>query len=268
MHEQHRDRVRERYLTDGFDSFATHEILESLLFFSIPRGDTNELAHRLLERFGSIRNIAEATVDELMTVDGIGEKTAFLLKLIPEAARRYAAEMMVEIPSYRTLSSVSEYLCRKFIGCGTECVYMMMLNNKLNLIDCCKVSEGSVNNSSVPIRTISERALFRKASIVVLAHNHPNGLAIPSDSDLEVTSRISHALDLIGVTLLEHLVVADDRVWPIVQGTAGNARHLPDEILHSLPDFLSTFYDIDPAVWRAHLFESPTPREKEISHAV
>ena len=263
MHDHHRDRVRERYLTDGFDSFALHELLESLLFFSIPRGDTNELAHRLLERFGSLRNLLEASPDELMTVEGVGERTAYLLKLIPELMRRYSADLLAEVPSYRTLSAVSEYLCRKFIGCGSECVYMMMLNNKLSLIDCCKVSEGSVNNSTVPIRAITEKAMFRKASIVILAHNHPNGLAVPSDSDYDVTTQVAAALDLVGVSLLEHLVVADDRIWPIIQERSGNVRHLPGEILRTTPSFLQDFYDVDPKTWRANLFGQTEGENKQ-----
>lgn len=253
MHEHHRDRVRARYRMDGFESFATHEILESLLFTSIPRGDTNELSHRLLERFGSLHGVLEASEDELLTVEGVGEKTAFLLKLIPEIMRRYALEMMEKVPTYNTLSAIGDYLCRRFIGCGTECVYMMMLDNRLSLIDCCKVSEGSVNNSTVPIRAIAERAVFRKVPIVVLAHNHPHGLAVPSGSDREVTEQVALALQLVGVTLLEHLVIADDRVWPIMQSGFASQRVLPEEVLQTNPTFLSDYYDVDCETWRADL---------------
>ena len=255
MHEHHRDRVRMRYRIDGFDSFATHEILEALLFYSIPRGDTNELAHRLMERFGSLRNLIEASLDELLTVDGIGENSAFLLKLVPELAKRYAEDVLTPLPSYRTLSAVSEYLCRKFIGCGNECVYMMLLNNKLGLIDCCKISEGSVNTSVLPIRVITEKVLHRKASMVVLAHNHPNGLAIPSGKDIEVTTQVDRSLATLGVTLLEHLIVADDCVWPILREQMGTVRALPSEVLCADPVFLENFYDIDPETWRASVFQ-------------
>ena len=254
MHEHHRDRVRSRYRMDGFESFAPHEILEALLFTSIPRGDTNELAHRLLERFGSLRRVLEASVDELLTVDGVGEKTAFLLKVVPEMMRRYAAEALSDVPAYNTLSAVGDYLCRRFVGCGTECVYMVMLDNRLSMMDCCKVSEGSVNNSLLPIRSIVERAVFRKVPIVVLAHNHPNGLAVPSGNDREVTGQVASALQLVGVTLLEHLVVADDRIWPIMRNDCAVRRVMPEEVLQANPDFLSDFYDIDPATWRSDLF--------------
>lgn len=255
MHEEHRKRMRERYLLSGFDGFSDHEILECLLYYGIPRGDTNELAHRLMERFGSVRNVLEASPEELTEMNGIGEHSAFLFKLTCEALRRYAKDTLADVPTYRTLSAVSEYLCRKFVGLDTECVYMMLLNNRLSLIDCCKISEGTVNNSLLPLRKITEKTIFRKASVVVLAHNHPNGIAYPSENDLEVTSQITSTLHLMGVSLLEHLIVADDCVYPILKsGLAGSLPKLPEEILRSYPSFLQDFYDIDPETWRFSLY--------------
>lgn len=251
MHEDHRKRMRERFLQSGFDGFSNHEILEFLLYYSIPRGDTNELAHRMMERFGSIRNILEASPDELTEMDGIGEHSAILFKLTCEALRRYAGDMLVVPPSFHTLSAVSEYLCRKFVGLGTEHVYMMLLSNRLSLIDCCKIAEGTVNNSLLPIRKITEKTLFRKASVVVLAHNHPNGYAMPSESDINVTRQVIEILNPMGVTLLEHLIVADDRVFPILHnGLPENKINISKEVLHSNPSILKKFYDIDPKTWR------------------
>ena len=251
MHEEHRKRMRERFLQSGFDGFSDHEILECLLYYSIPRGDTNELAHRLMERFGSVRNVLEASPEELTEADGIGEHSAFLFKLTCETLRRYAKDTLLEAPTYKTLSSVSEYLCRKFVGCGTERVYLMLLNNRLSLIDCCLISEGTVNNSIVPIRKITEKTMFRKASVVVLAHNHPNGVAYPSQSDLEVTSEIANMMRVVGVSLLEHLIIADDRVYPILHsGAVGNTCGITKEMLNAKPTLLQDFYDIDPQTWR------------------
>lgn len=251
MHEEHRKRMRGRYLQSGFDGFSDHEILECLLYNSIPRGDTNELAHRLMERFGSIRNLLEATPEELVAEDGVGENTAFLLKLICEALRRYANDTLQTAPSYRTLSSISEYLCRKFVGQATECVYLMLLNNRLSLIDCSKVSEGTVNQSLIPLRKITEKAIFRKASVMVLAHNHPNGFAVPSENDLQITEEIIKMMDHLGVPLLEHLIVADDCVYPILhERNMKNADLFSESLLRADSTFLHDFYDIDPQTWR------------------
>ena len=263
MHEEHRKRMRERFLQSGFDGFSDHEILESLLYYSIPRGDTNALAHRLMERFGSVRNLLEASPEELTAEDGIGEHSAFLFKLLNETLRRYAKDTLQNPPTYRTLGAVSEYLCRKFVGCGTECVYLMLLNNRLSLIDCCKISEGTVNNSLISLRKISERTVFRKASVVVLAHNHPNGIAEPSRSDLEITAQIVKMLDVMGVALLEHLIVADDHVFPILHsGLVEERGKLRDDFLHAEPTFLQNFYDIDPEDWRFTFYRDLADRKR------
>ena len=251
MHEKHRERMRERYLQSGFEGFSDHEILECLLYFSIPRSDTNELAHRLMERFGSIRNLMEATPEELAAEEGIGERSVFLFKLTCEALRRYAKDTLVVTPTFRTLSSLSEYPCRKFVGLGTECVYLMLLNNRLSLIDCSMIAEGTVNKALIPLRKITEKTIFRKASVVVLAHNHPNGYPYPYENDLEVTAEIIDMLDRLGVPLLEHLIVADDCIFPILQsGKCGNASKLPEGMLRSNPMLLQDFYDLDPQTWR------------------
>ena len=201
--------------------------------------------------------------EELIAEDGIGEHSAFLFKLACETLRRYAKDTLLVAPTYRTLSAVSEYLCRKFIGQSTECVYLMLLNNRLSLIDCCKISEGTVNNSIVPIRKITEKMILRKASVVVLAHNHPNGIAIPSQSDLDVTAQIASMFNMMGVQLLEHLIVADDTVFPILQSGRVNVGGFREEILSANPTLLQDFYDIDANNWRFSFFRDLTGKGAE-----
>ncbi len=261
MHQHHRERMRERCLQNGFDNFATHELLEMLLYYSIPRNDTNGTAHELLERFGSLKGICEASFDELLLCDGIGPQSAILLRLIPELMKRYAMEEVAPSEVYDSLRKLAEYFRRVFIGLDHECLYMMLLNNRLNMIDCVLVSEGAVNSSSAPLRLMTQKALFRKASSVVLAHNHPQGLALPSSRDLEVTETLVGAFDSIGVTLLEHLIVADDRCYPILQQHHGSLRKHPStKQLDS--GFYDDFYDIDYRQWKAPpLF--PPKQEKQ-----
>ena len=269
MHEHHRDRVRARYRAAGFDGFAPHELLEFLLFYSNPRRDTNELAHRLMERFGSFSGVVESSREELMTVDGVGERTADLLNIVAESIRRYAIESLSEIPSYNSLSVIGDYLCRRFVGYDHECVYMMMLDNGMHLIDCCKISEGGVNSSLIPISSISKRALLRKAPIVVLAHNHPKGYAIPSESDIEVTSQLRTALSHNDILLMEHLIVVGDQVFPIMRDCLGILPCLPNEVLRAQPSLPESFYDIDPQTWHATVFPTLLKKNEEnLPHAL
>lgn len=250
MHQHHRERMRERCLQNGFDNFAEHELLEMLLYYSVPRADTNGIAHGLLERFGSLRGICEASFDELLCADGIGPQSAILLRLIPELMKRYAMEEVAPGTVYNTVGKLADYFVRTFIGLDHECLYMMLLNNRMNMIDCVLVSEGAVNSSTVPIRLMTQKALFKKAASVVLAHNHPQGLALPSGRDIEVTETLIGAFDSIGVTMLEHLVLADGRFYPILQQHYGSLRKHPSTgQLDS--GFYTDFYDVDHEAWHA-----------------
>ena len=250
MHENHRERMRERYLQGGFDSFATHEILEMALYYAIPRGDTNEIAHQLMERFGSLKRMFEASVDELQEVPGVGIKSAILLKMIPELARRYAMEKDEYGEIFDTVSRIGQYFCRKFLGSDHELLYMMLLDNRMRMLDCRLISEGSVNSSVASIRRMTELAFQKKASAVVLAHNHPHGVAIPSRNDVEVTDNFNTSLNLMGITLVEHLVVADDRFCTIMKNQLGTLRCSP--VSGRIDSgFYDKFYDVDAENWTA-----------------
>lgn len=255
--------MRERCLQYGFGNFATHELLEMLLYYSIPRSDTNGVAHSLLERFGSLKGVCEASVDELLLVDGVGQQSAILLRLIPELMKRYAMEDISPREVYDSVGKLADYFVRAFIGLDHECLFMMLLNNRMNMIDCALISEGSVNSSTVPIRLMTQKSLFKKASSVVLAHNHPAGLALPSGRDIEVTETLLGAFDAIGVTLLEHLIVADGRFYPILQQHYGSLRKNPaTKQLDS--GFYENFYDADYREWTAPpLFPDWTPPETD-----
>lgn len=253
MHQHHRERMRERCLQNGFDNFATHELLEMLLYYSIPRIDTNGVAHGLMERFGSFKGICEASFDELLLCDGIGPQSAILLKLIPELMKRYAMEEVSPTEVYDNLQKLSDFFSRKFIGLDHECLYMMLLNNRLNMIDCVLVSEGVVSSSTVPIRLMTQKALFRKATAVVLAHNHPQGLALPSAGDIAVTETLASAFDAIDITLLEHLILAGNRCYPIMQQHSASIRLNPaNKQIDSR--FYQNFYNIKYEEWRAPSF--------------
>ena len=262
MHEGHRDRTRNMALSQGLSSLPVHLLLEMALYSSIPRMDTNPIAHELYDHFGGLRGIFEANADELCQIRGVGKSSALLLHLIPELMRRYAEEVAKPVTQYDTLSKIGMYFHRHFIAVGEERLYVMLLNNRMSLIDCVLVSEGTVNASDVPIRKVTELALRKNASTIVLAHNHPNGLAVPSTADLDVTDVINRACNDLGITLLEHLIIADNRFWPIMKQHCGMFRCSPlSKRVESR--FFEHFYDVDEEDYSFHIPLPERAQEQE-----
>ncbi len=211
MHENHRERLKNRFLTEDLDTFDPHNVLELLLFYSIPRQDTNEIAHELMNRFGSLSDVFDAPFEELVTVTGIKEHSATLLKLIPAIARRYMLDKNHGSEPLSTMEKIGGYFVDKYFGINVETVYLLMLDNKFSVIDCVKIHEGSVNSASITLRRLIELALYRRAPMVVLAHNHPNGVPIPSTDDIFTTKEIRRAFDLMEIKFLGHILVAGDK---------------------------------------------------------
>ena len=217
IHKDHRQRVRERYLKEGLDGFSEVQVLELLLFYVIPRQDTNPIAHRLIDRFGSQHQVLEAPVEELEKVEGIGPNAALLLSLITAVARVYAVNRTEKQKILRTIEDCGEYLKSFFIGRRSEMVYLLCLDAKCKVLGCREIGEGSVNSANVPIRRIVETALGLNATSVVLAHNHPSGIALPSGEDVLTTHRVAAALSTVDIVLVDHIVVADDDYVSMVQ---------------------------------------------------
>ncbi len=228
MHDGHRTRMRDRFLVpESFEGFSDYDLLEMVLYYAKPRGDTNPLAHELLDRFGSLKYILEASVDDLCQVRGMGENSAIMFKLITEMMRRYTGEMFSEPDRFDTVSKVRDFLYHLFMGLNREQLFLLLFNDRLNLLDCCKISEGSTNSTNVPFRLIVEKVVQKKATGVILAHNHPNGVAVPSNMDFEVTDSVKVFLEAMDVTLIEHFIVSETRFWPIMRDHYSNFRLSP-----------------------------------------
>ena len=135
MHENHRERVKKRFLSSGLDDFAPHNVLELLLFYAVPQKDTNQTAHLLIDRFGSLDKVFDATVEELKEVNGIGDHAATLIKLIPALARRYAIEKNKEGLVFNNVDTMGQYFVSQYIGVTVETVLLLSLDNKFNAID-------------------------------------------------------------------------------------------------------------------------------------
>lgn len=217
IHDDHRQRVRERFLESGLDGFNDIQVLEFLLFYCIPRKDTNPIAHELLNHFGSLSQVMEAPVEELKKVSGIGENAAVFLQLVTAVGRYYQIDRAKQMKILPTIEDCGKYLIPFFHGQRNETVFLLCLDAKCKVICCKEIGEGSVNSAGVPIRRIVETALGVTATTVVLAHNHPSGLALPSGEDIQTTRRVAAALSAVEISLADHIVVADDDFVSIAQ---------------------------------------------------
>lgn len=245
MHKHHRQRMKARFFNEGPENFAPHELIEMLLFYGKPQGDTNPTAHLLMERFGSIKGILEASVDDLVQVNGIGEHTAGLIKLIPEILRRCEKEMRTNAKVYNKISKVLSYARSLFSMQREEQIYLMLLNNKMELLECSMVSKGTVNSCRVILRKIDERIFAKNATYMILLHNHPNGVALPSKDDIETTYEIYQHVSQIEVAMLEHIIITDTRFCPMMK--SGMNMYNPFSMDKS---FMDEFYDVDEYFYR------------------
>ncbi|MEF2623112.1 MAG: JAB domain-containing protein [Angelakisella sp.] len=211
-HSGHRDRLRERYLSEGLDGFPPHNVLELLLFYSVPRRDTNVLAHRLIEQFGSLVGVLNAAPEQLAQVEGIGMNAAVHLHLVADIARRYYAEAITPPPNDAQREDLMRYYGKKLVaacnGLPEETLYLVCLDNNLREISTDRISTGAPNAVQLPGRKIAEVALRHHAPSILLAHNHPRGLAIPSREDIAATLSLRDALRAISVDLIDHFIIA------------------------------------------------------------
>lgn len=210
IHQNHRARLRETLRKTGVEDMPVHNILEFLLFYSIPRKDTNEIAHRLENTFGSLSKVFEASYEQLLEVDGIGESSALLISQMPAICRRYIEDKTKGKINLSEPEKAVEYLKNKYYGCKVEVFYMLCLDALGNLINCCKLGEGTPGTVLIDKRNVLETAFRTNADKVILAHNHPNGIAAPSRDDLSMTSELSSVLSGVGIRLADHIIIAGD----------------------------------------------------------
>ncbi len=220
VHAGHRQRLKDRFLKNGAEGFEKHQLLELLLFYGVPLKDTNPIAHRLINRFGGLRAVFEASFDELCAVDGVSAHTATLIKLIP-CVWGMAASEVDNTAQYNSISKVGKMLVDRYSAITVETILLVLFDNSWHIIDVVKVGEGTVNQVNIDTRQLIEVTIKRNASMVLLAHNHPNGDIIPSVDDLSATVDISKLFASIHVDFLEHLLVVGNRFEPLLSKTQG-----------------------------------------------
>lgn len=211
IHSGHRQRMKEKVLHHGLDALADHEVLEVLLYFTLPRVDTNSLAHRLMAHFGSLSTVLGADYEELLAVPGVGEQTAFMLTMLPSLLGRVERDKNREKPIFGATEAFAEYVCSLFVGENTETAYLICLNSNLQLINAVRLGRGDVGSVQISVAQVVKTAIRHKARTVVLAHNHPGGRMKASLEDFDLTRRCLTALAEVNVELLDHFIVSGDK---------------------------------------------------------
>ena len=211
IHEGHRQRLKERFLAGGLEYFQEHEVLELLLTFAIPRKDTNETAHLLLERFGTLHDVLEADPKVLAETPGIGENAACLLALMPPLFALYEKSLTGARITLNNLPALKRYCTALFTGKRNEAFWTLSFDSQLQLLGSDEIAKGTSNQVSVFPRTVLSALLKRNASGAVICHNHPSGIEIPSEEDLELTKKLRHVLEDCGITLHDHILVANGK---------------------------------------------------------
>lgn len=208
-HDGHRQRLKTEFLARP-DSFPDHKLLELLLFYANPRSDTNPLAHELIDHFGSLAGILDATPEELQKVKGVGEHAAVLFKAVKEFSGRYLTVRTQVDNIARGTRDFYTLLRPYFFGARNEMLCLLCLDGKHKVLGIRRLGEGNVNAVNITTRLIAEAALSLNASAVVLAHNHVSGIAYPSDEDIATTNSLAPILNTLGVALVDHLIFVDD----------------------------------------------------------
>ena len=222
MHEGHRERLRERYKQTGLTGMADHNALELLLTYAIPRRDTNETAHRLLNAFGSLGAVLRADVAELEQVEGIGESSAVFLHLIFEIQQRMMLSLSVDAKARLSLKSAQDtcrYPLTLAMGDRYETLRCLALDSNLMLLNSSVVATGDLEHVAGDARRVLERALQSRAHSFVLVHNHPSGVAVPSEQDYAAADRLNHAAEAVGVPIRDQLIVGAGAVYSFFTDT-------------------------------------------------
>ena len=216
-HGGHRQRMRQRYVKQGLDGFAPHEVLELLLFYAIPQKNVNPLAHKLIDRFGSLYGVLNATPQQLLQVEGIGEYAATFLPLLQDAARLAMRTRGADKARLASRQAAVDYCIRLLQGEKRELFYAICLDGQMQTLADVLIAKGSLSDVPAYPRIVLDAVLTHNAHAVLLCHNHPSGSVAPSTQDLDATRVLSGLLSEIEVVLVDHLIVSEERAVSMVR---------------------------------------------------
>lgn len=214
IHDNHRKRIDKKVCELGFEVLEEHEQLEEILFAVIPRGDTNALAHRLIEQFGSLAGVLNADIRELKKIEGVGHRTAVFLISIPQmlgAVERSLNDR--KMLKFDCFEDMERFVRSYFFGKLVECAYMFSLNSTYKLMNVTKLSEGVGAETYIYPQVVARQAILDRASAVIIAHNHPCGNLNPSINDVKLSRRISQALAAVEVELYDSVIISQGKCY-------------------------------------------------------
>ena len=215
-HAGHRDRLRDRLLLGGInDSTPDHEILEFLLMHTVPRRDVNAIAHRLTEVFGSLNGVMDASAEDLVSLGGITKNSAVLIKMIMPIARAYTARADKGKKEFGCIADIPPYILDLYMGYDKEVVSALFISRSGNLIKFDILGYGDADAVNLSVKSILDKALRYKASTVVLAHNHPGGVALPSMDDINLTKEVRLALSHLDIKLIDHVIISGNKYYSL-----------------------------------------------------
>ena len=209
----HRKRLQQKFTTAGIEALHEYEVLELLLTYVIKRQDVKRQAKSLLEKFGSVKGILDAEIDDLQTVPGVGDRSSILFKLIKEISSLYLKQKASEKKQVSCTTELLD-LCRtKMGGKKDEEFCVIYLDAQNQIIEFETVQKGIVNQAVVYPRQVLERALKKKASAIILAHNHPSGHVRPSDADIRLTKTIQETAKMLDILVHDHIIIGENRFF-------------------------------------------------------
>lgn len=236
IHADHRSRMQERVRREGLSALAAHEVLEYLLFFSIPRKDTNALAHRLIQHFGSFCNVLDASEEELLKVEGIGPASARLIASIRKFDQYYLLQQRCgRAHPLNNEAARIEYVRPLFYSEHNEICYLIAMNDQYMPLRDIRVAEGVPNHVSLNTRKMAREAVASGCTCAFLAHNHPTGLAMPSSADVYSTRLVAGALQPLGIHLVDHIIVAPSDAASMMKQFQASSGLAPQAALASDP---------------------------------
>lgn len=210
LHLGHRQRMRERCKNFGTASLANHELIEMLLYYCIPMKDTNAIAHKILNDFGSIPMILEADSHDIERRCGLSENSALFFGLVAELIKRNNSEKWLPRTVINSSSLAGEFAVSLLSYERNECFYVICLDSQNRLISSVLLSEGTVSEAYIYPRNVVEAALRYKARSIILTHNHPGGDKKPSMEDIMFTKKIVSVMNSINIYVFDHIIVADN----------------------------------------------------------